>query len=208
VLVEHDRAGIVELPIGRLQPWAQAWRENVPSAATLVNAFIDRSDLQLDVDLWIVDGAVQEFWTNLVDGRAEVNIAKRWLQALKQRDLSALTAASSYPFEIRDAGRGAACGRKTASNGAALKSATQCLFANEELHRSLATNGPFAESPGDGYEIPDWAAPWFHPSRHSDLKKVSAGAGDLGSVSFDIVVLVDGSGVRALWMRGSQESMD
>lgn len=30
VLVEHDRAGIVELPIGRLQPWAQVWRQDVP----------------------------------------------------------------------------------------------------------------------------------------------------------------------------------
>jgi hypothetical protein len=57
----------------------------------LVNAFVKRSDLQLDIDLWVVDGSVQAFWMHAVDGASEIAIVKRWLEALKNRDARALS---------------------------------------------------------------------------------------------------------------------
>jgi hypothetical protein len=207
-LPEHEQAGIAELPIGRLQDWAQQWRQHTPHGATLVNAFIKRSDLQLDMDLWVVDGAVQEFWMHAVDGATEVTIVKRWLEALKNRDPRALSEVTSYPFEIRDAGREATCGKRTATKAAALESAVKCLFTNAELNHALSSNRPFIESTNEDYEIPSWGERWWQPSRHAGLKKVSAGAHAVPGFSFDMVVLVDGSGVRSLWMYGSLESTD
>lgn len=206
-LAEHERAGIVELPIGRLQDWAQPWRQDV-RGATFVNAFLQRNDLQVDMDLWVVDGSVQAFWMHPVDGANEVDIVRRWLEALKSRDARALSEVTSYPFEVRDTGRESKCGKKTAANSGALESATRCLFDNAELHHALTSNRPFLESPSEGYELPNWAERWFQPSRHSILKKVSAGAHAQPGFSFDMVVLVDKAGVRALWMYGSLESND
>lgn len=207
-LTEHERAGIVELPVGRLQAWARPWRQDVRPGATLVNAFVQRIDLQLDMDLWVVDGAVQAFWMHAVDRASEVAVVKRWLEALKNRDARSLSEATSYPFEVRDAGREAKCGRRTAAASGALQSAIKCMFENEELHHALTSNRPFIESTAEDYEVPDWAQRWFQPSRHSSLKTVSAGAHARPGFSFDMVVLVDSVGVRALWMYGSLESTD
>ena len=131
-LPEHDLGGISELPPGRLQDWAQPWRQDARPGATLVNAFVKRSDLQLDMDLWVVDGSVQAFWMHPVDGASEVA----------------------------------------------------------------------------SYEIPSWGERWLQAGRHANLKKVSAGAYAHEGFSFDMVVLVDTAGVRALWMYGSLESND
>jgi hypothetical protein len=131
-LTEHDRAGIADLPIGHLQDWAKPWREQAPPGSLLVNAFIKRSDMQLDMDLWINQGAVQALWTHVVDGTAQVELARGWLEALKKRDLRALAKLTSYPFEVRDRGREAVCGKRTAPNREALESAARCLFDNAE----------------------------------------------------------------------------
>jgi hypothetical protein len=207
-LPEHDLGGISELPLGHLQDWAQPWRQDARPGATLVNAFVKRSDLQLDMDLWVEGGSVQAFWMHAVDGAREVAIVKRWLEALKNRDARALSQVTSYPFEVRDTGREAKCGKRTAADASALESATKCLFTNAELNHALTSNRPFIESTNADYEIPSWGERWLQASRHASLKKVSAGAYAHRGFSFDMVVLVDTAGVRALWMYGSLESND
>jgi hypothetical protein len=207
-LPEHDQAGITELPVAHLQDWAQPWRQDARPGATLVNAFIKRSDLQLDMDLWVINGSVQAFWMHTLDGASEVAIVKRWLEALKNRDARALAEVTSYPFEVRDTGREAKCGRRTAINAAALESATKCLFTNAELNHALTTNRPFIESTNEDYEVPNWGERWLRGGRYAGLKRVSAGAYALQGFSFDMVVLVDTAGVRAFWMYGSLESTD
>jgi hypothetical protein len=207
-LPEHDLGGISELPVGRLQDWAQRWQKHVPAGAALVNAFVKRSDVQLDMDLWVVGGSVQAFWMHPIDGASEVALVKRWLEALKNRDARSLSEVTSYPFEVRDTGRETRCGKRTAPSAATLESATRCLFENDELNHALTSNRAFLESTSEDYELPDWAERWFQPRRHANLKKVSAGAHAQPGFSFDMVVLVDSRGVRALWMYGSLESSD
>jgi hypothetical protein len=119
-----------------LQDGAQSWRQDAPPGATLVNAFIKRSDLH-DMDLWVVNGSVQAFWMHALDGASEVAIVKRWLEALKNRDVRSLAAVTSYRSRSAT-GREAKCGRRTATHAAALESATKCLFTNAELNHALA----------------------------------------------------------------------
>jgi len=205
-LEEHDRAGITALPVGHLQDWAQTWRERAPADATLVNAFIKRSDIQVDADLWISGGAVRALWTKVVDGTSPTGIAQRWLDALRSRDLSALARLTSYPFEVRDTGREAACGKRSAAKPQALESAVKCLLRNEELHKALASQPPFVEATGPDYSIPDWAERWWQDRQHATLTKISAGAYDPHGFSFDLVLLLAPDGVRAVWKLGSLES--
>jgi hypothetical protein len=207
-LTEHDRAGIADLPVGHLQDWAKPWRENAPAGAVLVNAFIKRSDMQLDVDLWINQGGVQALWTNVVDGTSQVKLARGWLEALKKRDLRSLAEVTSYPFEVRDAGREAKCGKRTAANRAALDSAVKCLFENDELMQALALRAPFVEAAGEDASIPNWAESWWNAKEHNGLSKVSVGVSNPLSYSFDIVLMVAPDGVRAFWKLGSLESRD
>jgi hypothetical protein len=163
-LTEHDRAGVADLPIGHLQDWARPWREHAPAGAVLVNAFIKRSDMQLDVDLWVNDGAVQALWTHVADGSSELELVRGWLDALKKRDSRALGEVTSYPFEVRDSGRGATCGRHAAASRAALEPAVRCLFDNRELIQALEVRAPFVEAAGEDASIPNWAERWCRPA--------------------------------------------
>jgi hypothetical protein len=207
-LTEHDRAGIADLPISHLQDWAKPWREQAPPGTILVNAFIKRTDLQLDMDLWVNQGAVQALWTHVVDGTSQVELARSWLDALKRKDLSALAKVTSYPFEVRDAGREAVCGRRAAANRAQLESAVKCLFDNTELTQALESRAAFVEAAGDNESIPDWAERWWQASRHRGLNKISAGVSNPVSYSFDIILMVAPDGVRAFWKLGSLEARD
>jgi hypothetical protein len=74
---------------------AQSWSERAPADAALVNAFIKRSDIQVDADLWVSGGAVRALWTKAVDGTSATGVAQRWLDALRSRDLSALAQLTS-----------------------------------------------------------------------------------------------------------------
>lgn len=196
------------MPIGHLQDWAKPWREQAPPGTLLVNAFIKRSDMQLDMDLWINQGAVQAFWTHVVDATSEVELARAWLEALKRKDLAALAKATSYPLEVRDSGREAVCGKRSAANRAALQSALRCLFDNTELIKALNSRATFVEAASEDSSMPNWAETWWQASKHQGLRKVSAGVSNPVSYSFDIILMVAPDGVRAFWKLGSLESRD
>jgi hypothetical protein len=206
-LTEHQRAGIADLPIGHLQDWAQPWRRRVPTGTLLVNAFFKRSEMQLDIDLWVNQGAVQELWTHVVDGTSQVKLARTWLEGLKKRDLSTIASVTSYPFEVRDSGREAVCGNRTAADREALESAVRCLFDNHELIQAL-DRPPFVEAAGEGASMPNWAERWWEPRKHQGLSKVSAGVSNPLGYSFDMILMVAPDGVRAFWKWGSLESRD
>lgn len=207
-LIEHERAGVTDLPSDPLQGWAKAWRGQAPAGAQLVNAFIVRRDMQVDLNLWVKEGAVQALWTHVVDRTSEVALARRWLEALQKRDLAALAAATSYPFEVRDAGLEAPCGSRSAADRAALDWAARCLLGNDELIRALSSRAPMVEAASEDAPMPDWAEHWWQASRHRGLRKVSAGVSHPSGYSFDLVLMVAPEGVRAAWMRGSLEARD
>jgi hypothetical protein len=56
--------------------------------------------------------------------------------------------------------------------------------------------------------IPNWAEHWWHASKHGGLDKISAGASNSVSFSFDLILMTAPDGVRAFWKLGSLESRD
>jgi hypothetical protein len=207
-LEQHDRAGIQQLPSSHLQDWAQPWGAHAPVDATLVNAFIKRSEGQADIDVWLVGGAVRALWTHVEDGTSAVNVAERWLDALKSRDMEALNQATSFGFEVRDTGRAAQCGKRGAAKPEQLEAAVRCLLNNRELQGGLNAKRPIVESAGDDDSIPSWAEGWWTSKEHSGLHQTFTTVTNPGGVSFDLILMTAPNGVRAVWKLGSLESRD
>jgi hypothetical protein len=207
-LEEHDRAGIQELPSSHLQDWAQAWRSRAPADATLVNAFIKRNDGQVDIDLWLVGGKVRALWTHVEDGTSAVNVAERWLDALKRQDMAALAQATAFGFEVRDTGQGVQCGKRVAAKPAQLDAAVRCLLNDRELQGGLAASKPIVEAAGDGESVPSWAERWWTSKEHSALQQTFTTVTNPGGVSFDLILMTGPNGVRAVWKLGSRESRE
>lgn len=208
LLEQHDRAGIQGLPSNHLQDWAQQWRSHAPADATLVNAFVKRSEGQADIDVWLVGGAVRALWTHVEDGAAAVTIAERWLDALKRHDMEALIQATSFGFEVRDTGRGAQCGKRIATTPEQLEAAVRCLLNNRELQGALDAKKPIVESAGDGDPVPSWAERWWTSNTHSGSHQTFTTVTNPGGFSFDLILMTAPNGVRAVWKLGSQESRD
>jgi hypothetical protein len=207
-LEQHERAGIQRLPSSHLQDWAQPWRGHAPVDATLVNAFIKRSEGQTDIDVWLVGGAVRALWTHVEDGTSAVNVAERWLDALKRRDMEALNQATSFEFEVRDTGRGAQCGKRVAAKPEQLEAAVRCLLNNRELQGGLGAKKPIVESAGEGDSVPSWAEHWWTSKEHSGLHQTFTTVTNPGGVSFDLILMTAPNGVRTVWKLGSLESRD
>lgn len=207
VLQRHDRAGIQGLPGSHLQSWAQPWRSRAPADATLVNAFLVRSEGQADIDVWLVGGAVRALWTHVEDNTTPVNLAERWLDALKRQDMEALTQATSFGFEVRDTGREAQCGKRVAAKPEELEAAIRCLLNNRELQAGLGAKKPIVEAAGEGESLPNWAEPWA-TQLQSGLHQTFTTVSNPGGVSFDLILMAAPNGVRAVWKRGARESRD
>lgn len=207
-LEQHDRAGIQGLPPSHLQDWAQPWRAHAPGDAMLVNAFIKRSEGQADIDVWLVGGAVRALWTHVEDGTSAVNVAERWLDALKRHDMEALNQATSFTFEVRDTGQGAECGKRAAAKPEQLEVAVRCLLNNRELQGGLDARKPIVEAAGEGDSVPSWAERWWTSEEHSGLRQTFATVTNPGGLSFDLILMTAPNGVRAIWKLGSRESRD
>jgi hypothetical protein len=205
-LEQHDRAGIQGLPSRHLQDWAQPWRSHAPAGATLVNAFIKRSDGQADIDLWLIGGAVRALWTHVEDVTSAVHVAGRWLDALKRHDMAALTRVTSFGFEVRDTGQGAQCGKRVAAKPEQLEAAVRCLLNDRELQSSLDAKKPIVEAAGESESVPSWAERWWTSKMHSGLQQTFTTVTNPGGLSFDLILMTAPSGVRAVWKLGSNES--
>lgn len=207
-LEQHDRAGIQQLPSSHLQDWAQPWTAHAPVDATLVNAFVKRSEGRADIDVWLVGGAVRALWTHVEDGTSAVNVAERWLDALKNRNMEALNQATSFGFEVRDTGRAAQCGKRVAAKPEQLEAAVRCLLNNRELQGGLDAKKPIVESAGDNDSVPSWAERWWTSKEHSGLHQTFTTVTNPGGVSFDLILMTAPNGVRAVWKLGALESRD
>jgi hypothetical protein len=207
-LEQHDRAGIQQLPASKLQDWAQPWQSHAPADATLVNAFLKRSEGQADIDIWLVNGAVRALWTHVEDGTSAVHVAERWLDALKRRDIQALTQATSFTFEVRDTGRGAQCKKRVATQAEQLAAAVQCLLNDTALQSGLSAKKPIVEAAAEGESVPSWAERWWTSQLHSELHQTFTTITSPGGLSFDLILMTAPNGVRAVWKYGSREARD
>lgn len=208
LLAQHERAGIQQVPSSRLQAWAQLWQSRVPAGATLVNAFMQRSEGRADIDVWLIGGAVRALWTHVEDGSAAVLVAEQWLGALQRRDLPALIAATRFPFEVRDTGRSSFCGRRVAGKPEQLEKAVECVLDDRDLLDGLSAKQPIVEAASEGDSVPSWAETWRLPEQRATLHQTFTTVVTPNGVSLDLILMTTPGGVRAVWKRGSREARD
>lgn len=209
VLRKHDSAAIEPLPSARLGSWARKWHVSAVPGMRIVTAFFDRRDARAQLDLWVVDGGVRGVWKSGVNGSREIQLATEWLSAVKKRDVERLAKVTSYPFEVRDTRRDAACGKRTAKSRDTLPAAVDCLFQSELLHRALVDSPStrlLANEPTDS--LPEWIEPWWREKEHRGLLRVFALVATNEGHEFDLQMLIARDGVRVVWKLGSLESRD
>jgi hypothetical protein len=208
VLEQHDQAGLQELTSSHLQSWARPWQSHAPPDAKLVNAFIKRGGAQADIDVWLLGGAVRGLWIHIEDGADAVTFAEQWLDALKRQDMQTLTQKTSFPFEIRDTGQGAKCGRTAARTPKHFKEAVGCLLNNQELQTGLSAKKPTIDTASEDDPVPSWAERWWTTADHSGLNQTFTTVASPDGISFDLILVTASNGVRAVWMLGSREARD
>jgi hypothetical protein len=207
LLRTHDSAAVEPLADTHLADWAKKWRVTTMAHQQIVVGFFHRDDARAHFDLWVSEGGVRGVWKSGVNGSAAVMIATEWIQALGNRDLEQLARVTGYPFEVRDIGRDAQCGKRVAKDRDALGVAVECLFRSERLHQALL-NSPASRLLADEppKSLPDWSRPWWRQSEHAGLQNLFTVVATAEGDAFDFQILVSRDGVRALWKLGSFES--
>jgi hypothetical protein len=208
LLRTHDSGTVEPLAAGHLAAWQQQWHVSANPDMHIVTALFNRKDAHVSLDMWVVDGGVRGVWKDAVNGAAPVGIATRWVDALRHRDLAALTQLTRYPFEVRDEGRDAHCKTQTASSPDKLESALSCLLGSDQLHRAL-NDSPSPQMLADGAlpsSLAEWARPWWRQKDHAGLQGVYAMVATTDGYEYDFQILVDRDGVRVVWKKGSFES--
>jgi hypothetical protein len=134
---------------------------------------------------------------------SHLDIASRWLEALRSRNAKVLVAASVFPIEFRDTGGASRCEpHRSAADAVALAAAVEC-FTHDELLMGLMRKNPGpppVETEPEG-RVAFWARSW--------ASEVPDGAQGI-SVFYDrtdawisIILWVDSRGVRAVWKDGT-----
>jgi hypothetical protein len=160
----HESASVEPLGAVRLAAWQQQWHASGNPDMHIVTALFNHEDVRVNLDIWVVDGGVRGVWKSAANGAgASIGIASRWMDALRNRDLAALTRLTRYPFEVRDTGRDARCKTRIAAGPATLESTLGCLLGSEPFHRALI-DSPSPRVLADGaipQSLAEWSRPWW-----------------------------------------------
>jgi hypothetical protein len=127
-----------------------------------------------------------------------VQVATRWLDALRKHDLDALTRASRYPFALRDTRKEGHCAKSSAAPGPESLAATiDCLIKDDLLAEDLKSSPPLSIEGVSEKKLSTWTRPW---------RKEIGGGWQPVAISFyndgdawEFVLLVADGGVRAVW---------
>jgi len=133
----------------------------------------------------------------------ELEIAARWLEALRSRDMERLTGSSEFPIEFRDTKKQGHCeARRSAADVRGLARAVECLT-EDELLMSLMHDKPGVppvETQPEG-RIKPWAEAWG-PEVPAGSRAISSYYGRTDAW-ISIILWVDSRGVRAVWKDGT-----
>jgi hypothetical protein len=201
-LLNDEPATPVEaLPAGYTPGWANQWKPELTSDVTPFSAYLQRDDASVSLILLVANDGVRAVWKNGFDARPEVNLATRWLAALRQGNVTALIQLTSFPFELRDRDLHANCGKRTARNASEMTRTLDCLLADEVFKAAILEESPVKAGLSRDFE-PEMFQGWRHGDQ-VDLWPALVLVGDEVGNEFDLTLLVGKSGVRALWKRGS-----
>lgn len=126
LLRNPDSVSVDPIASGDLPARAKKWHMTPPSG--IVTASLRRNDSRAELELSMVDGGVRGVWRSGVGAPWAVKLATEWVEAVRARDLDQLARLTAYPFELRDTGRDASCGRRLVKGREGLPSAVDCCF--------------------------------------------------------------------------------
>jgi hypothetical protein len=191
-----------------LPAWAKKWHVTT-TPSRIVTAEFSRNDSRAEFDLSIVDGGVRGVWKSGVDGSWAIKLATDWIEAVRTRDLERLARVTAYPFELRDSGRDAGCGRRLVKARADLAKAVDCLFRSDQLHRAMTDT---AASGFVAYEadspLANWIEPWWRENEHNGLQRVMTMVATTEGYEYDFQLLMGRDGIRVAWKLGAFEARD
>ena len=130
-------------------------------------------------------------------------VATAWIDALRQRDVDALTRSTRFPFVLRDTGAGGKCKNATAADATQLPAALACLLKDDLLNEDLKANPAPEADPVSKRTLPRWARKWSNDVRAGSVP-VSVFIHGNGN-AFDLVLVVAGDGVQGLFKHATFE---
>jgi hypothetical protein len=123
--------------------------------------------------------------------------AHRWLDAIRDRDLEALSALTGFPFHFDDTGAVVGCKSGSASSRGELCAAVSCLLDDDLLSGALNANPEPPHELKSAGSLPRWAKRWRKEASPSD-KLVVAELGDNG-ITYFFAIAVSADGVRVVF---------
>jgi hypothetical protein len=186
---------------GFIPPWAGQWRGELRSELRPFTAFFRRDDASFSFIVLVAQDGVRSVWKTGFDATTEVQLATRWLEALRRRDIAALERLTSYPFELRDTERDAHCGTRSAAGPSDLPTAIDCLLKDQLFTRALKERSVVKAAHAKDF-VPGFFQGWRR-KEHADLWPTMALFGSDAGDEFDLTLLVAKDGVRVVWKRGS-----
>ena len=208
LLRSNDHADVQLLPDVHLAAWAKEWPVASPPGQIVETAFI-RSDSRLRLYVSVVDGVVAGLWRGGAAGSWAVELAREWVDAVRHRDLDRLARVTTFPFELRDRGRDATCGKQVVKTREGLARGVDCLFRSAQLQRAMTdspVSGYIISEPGDS--LPNWLTPWWRESEHRGLQRVMTMVSTVEGYEYDFQILMARDGVRVVWKSGAFEARD
>jgi hypothetical protein len=210
VLQNHSGGGFDALAHDDVQPWAKQWQIELRPEWRLVTAYFERGDATVELNLVVANDGVRALWkADGLDATVEAHLAVEWLSALGSGNVPSLARVTQYPFELRDRGSSSTCGTRTAAGSEALNRAVQCLTSNKVFRQAMRDSPEFPPTVyRSADQLPGWARAWWDKQGAPAVKIVTFLVATKAGDEFDLLFLVDKSGVHALWKSGSFESTD
>ena len=137
------------------------------------------------------------------EAASAVDIATRWLYALKRADTRVLDSASAYPFELRVAKAPCACKSGKARDAAQLGQLLGELMKSEDV-QALEVVGSGAKELAKG-SLPGWTKRWTKQlPKGARLVQVQSAGGVAYTITYVLVITNDQ--VRSVWLDAAASS--
>jgi hypothetical protein len=201
LLRTHPDLILQALPEGFISSWAARWRAELRPDEKAVTVHVSRPDASFTFILLVAHDGVSGLWKTGTDATAEVALASRWLEALRQNDLPALTRMTRYPFDVRQSGNAPGCEGRRAPRAADLHAAVECLLADTAFRRALSQSAkaPVEAGPTRAY-VPEFFEGWGHTER-AELWPTLLHLETSDDLAIDLLLLVAKDGVQTAWKR-------
>jgi len=209
--MKRSQTGQVQ-ELAEISYWAKRWRSEAPSDTRPSEAYFSTNDAAFTF-LFLVEGTrVRAVWKTGFDASVEVDLATRWLDALRRKDIDSLERLTSYPFELRDAEAEAHCGDRGATAPKQMPKVVDCLLDDPIFNKALGRIRSKLEAASSRDSESGYFKGWRR-AEHADLWPVTlligGGSPTLGDgYEYDLTFLVAKNGVRVFWKSGALTSGD